>query len=68
MLRIKAEYFPDRPCVVREVAQQAKIDPCTLNRIIHGKQRPGFGPGQSAERIAEAVGWKGDVGELFKEV
>lgn len=68
MLLIEREYFPKNPLVVREVAKNAGISRETLSRIISGKQKPGYGEGQSAERIAHAVGWTGDVRELFAEV
>lgn len=66
MLRIKQEYFCNKP-TVRETARNAGVEPETLSRIINGKQAPGYGEGQSAERIARAVGWTGDVRALFEE-
>ena len=53
---------------MREIASDANIAPETLSRIVAGKQRPSFAPGGSAERIAEAIGWEGDVADLFEEV
>ena len=67
MLRIEQDYFRSRP-TIRETAQRAGIAPETLSRIVSGKQSPGYGDGQSAERIAQAVGWTGDVRELFEEI
>ena len=67
MLRIEQDYFRNKP-TVRETACKAGIAPETLSRIISGKQAPGYGEGQSAERIAQAVGWTGDVHALFEEV
>lgn len=66
-LLIKQRYFSDR-LTIHDAAQMAGIAPETLNRIVNGKQTPGYGEGQSAERIARAVGWTGDVRELFAEV
>lgn len=68
MLLIEREYFPRSPLVVREVAENAGIARETLSRIISGKQSPSFAEGGSAERIAQAVGWTGDLRELFAEV
>lgn len=68
MLMIERIYFPKRPLAVCDVAQRANVAPETLSRIIGGKQSPGYGEGQSAERIAAAVGWTGDVHALFAEV
>lgn len=67
MLRIEQEVFRKNP-TIREVAHKAGIAPETLSRIINGKQAPGYGEGQSAERIAWAVGWTDDIHELFAEV
>ena len=67
LLRIKARYF-NRRMTARAVAREAQLEPETFYRIINGKQRPGFGAGQSAERIAKALDWTGDVRELFEEV
>lgn len=50
-----------------EIAAKAQLRPETFSRIVHGKQSPSFRPGGSAERIAEAVGWQGDVRALFEE-
>ena len=66
MLVIRRVFFPKTKSV-RAVARDAGIAPETLSRIIAGKQQPGFGKGQSAERIAAAVGWTGDVHALFAE-
>jgi len=66
MLQIRYEIFA-RELSVREVARLAHLTPETISRIIHGHLRPGFGPGQSAERIAAAVDWDGDLQELFAE-
>lgn len=66
MLKIE-KLLSERP-TIRAVADRAEIDPATLSRIIHGKQTPGYGEGQSAERIAQAVGWTGNVRDLFEEV
>ena len=68
MLLIERDYFPKNQLVIREIAQKANVAPETLSRIISGKQSPGFGEGQSAERIAKAVGWTGDVHALFEEI
>ena len=51
-----------------DIAESADVAPETLSRIINGKQAPGYGEGQSAERIARAVGWTGDIHELFAEM
>ena len=67
MLRIEREFFRNKP-TIRETAQKAGIAPETLSRIVSGKQSPGYGEGQSAERIAQAVGWTGDVHALFEEI
>ena len=67
MLRIKKEYFRENP-TIREVADKSELSTSTLSRIVNGKQSPGFGEGQSAERIACALGWTGDPAELFAEV
>lgn len=67
MLRIEREFFRNKP-TIRETAHKAGIAPETLSRIVNGKQAPGYGEGQSAERIAQAVGWTGDVHALFAEV
>lgn len=67
MLRIKKEFFQSR-LSARETAQRAGVSPETLCRIVNGKQSPGYGEGQSAERIAQAVGWTGEVRALFEEV
>ena len=51
------------------LAELAGINRVTLNRFIHEKQTPGYGPGGAAERIASAMkefGWSGSVRELFK--
>ncbi len=66
MLKIE-KLLSERP-TIRAVADSAEIDPATLSRIIHGKQAPSFREGGSAERIAKAIGWTGEVSELFKEV
>ena len=68
MLRIERDYFPKQPQRVREIAGKAGVARETLSRIINGKQQPGFGEGQSAERIAKALGYVGDPRELFEEV
>ena len=69
MLRIEREYFPKNPLLIRDVAEKASIAPETLSRIIGGKQSPGYGEGQSAERIAAALDWPIDrAAELFEEV
>lgn len=68
MLRIERDYFRNKP-TIRETAHKADIAPETLSRIISGKQAPGYGKGQSAERIAAALGWPTDrAAELFEEV
>ena len=66
MLRIRHDYFVNR--TIKETAQTAGVEPETLSRIVNGQQRPGFGQGQSAERIAQALGFEGDPRELFEEV
>ena len=66
MNQLKIELFKKQLKGV-EVARRAEVAPETMSRIINGKQMPGFKRGQSAERIAEAVGWTGDVHDLFKE-
>ena len=68
MLVIEREYFKKPPFAMKDVAQRAGIAPETLSRIVSGKQKPGFGKNKSAERIAKAVGWKGDIRALFAEV
>ena len=67
MLQIKYEAFRQN-LTNREISKRAEISEESLSRIISGKQSPGFKRGQSAERIARAVGWKGDVRALFAEV
>lgn len=67
MLRIKQEYFNNR-MTLRAVAREARIEPETMSRIVNGQQAPGYGAGQSAERIAKALGWTGDIRSLFEEV
>lgn len=66
MLVIEQVFFNKQPSM-REIANRAGIAPETLSRIVNGKQTPGYGEGQSAERIARAVGWTGDIRELFAE-
>ena len=67
MLRIFFEMHELRLTGI-EVAERAGIAPETLSRIMNGKQKPGYGAGGSAERIAQAVGYTGDPHELFKEI
>ena len=66
MLRVKT-FFVGRP-TIRETAQRAGLAPETLSRILNGRQSPSFAEGGSAERIAQALGWQGDVRELFEEL
>jgi len=68
MLLIEQKYFPKNPLAVQDVARKAGIARETLSRIISGKQSPSFAEGGSAERIAQAIGWTGDVHELFEEI
>ena len=49
-----------------DVAKRASITPETLSRIVNGKQKPGYGAGGSAERIAQAIGYTGDMATLFE--
>ena len=67
MLVIEKLYFPKERLSVAGVARKAQIDPATMSRIIHGKQKPGYGKNKATERIAAALGWKGDVRALFSE-
>lgn len=67
MLQIKKLFFHVNPSV-RQIARDSGLEPETVSRIINGRQRPSFAPDGSAERIAKAVGWQGDVRELFEEV
>ena len=67
MLRIERDYFLPRVSVV-SVAKKAGIDPATLSRIVHGKQKPSLWAGGSGERIADALGYEGPLRELFEEV
>ena len=53
---------------MRKIADEAGIAPESLSRIVAGKQQPSFAPGGSAERIAGAIGWRGDPADLFREV
>jgi len=66
LLRIKKMFFHDNPSI-REIARAAELQPETVSRIINGHQKPSFAPNGSAERIARALGWKGDVRALFVE-
>lgn len=67
MLNIQMELFK-RELRKNEVAERAGIAPETLSRLAAGKQKPSYAPGGSAERIARAIGYEGDVHELFAEV
>jgi len=67
MLRIRWEMY-EGGLLTNDIAERAGIAPETLSRIVNGKQAPGYGEGQSAARIAKAVGWSGDVHALFKEI
>lgn len=60
------QIFNDSP-TIRKVARATGLEPETVSRIIHGKQKPSFAEGGSAHLIASALGWKGDVRELFEE-
>ena len=61
MLRVKYEAFK-YGLTNREISEEY------VSRIMLGKQRPGYKHGQSAERIARAIGWKGNPTELFEEI
>ena len=67
MLTIEKMFRPPCGITVPELAARVGLHPATLSRIVRGKQKPSFAPGASAERIAEALGWEGDVRELFAE-
>lgn len=64
MLRIKRELF-ERGITQAEVCRRAHVNPASLSRIVAGKE-PAYT--ERGARIAEAIGWTGDPGELFKEV
>ena len=67
MLKIEHDYFQPR-ISIRSVAKEAGIEPETLSRIIHGKQKPSLWKGGSGERIAAALGYDGPLRELFEPV
>lgn len=48
-----------------EAARRAKVNATSFSRIVNGKEPPYPYRGQ---RIADALGWKGDPAELFEEV
>ena len=66
-MKIKQLLMNDKP-TLREVARAAELEPESFYRIVNGKQQPSFAEGRSAERIAKAMGWSGDVRDLFEEV
>lgn len=47
-----------------DLAKAAKVTPSTMCRIENGRADP-WQP--EAERIAKALGWQGNVAELFRE-
>ena len=67
MLRIFWEMY-EEGLPSTEVARRAGIDPATLSRIANGKQKPGYGKGGSAERIAQAIGYDGNPADLFEDI
>lgn len=67
MKRIERE-MKERGITQTALAEETGIHRVTVNRIIGGKQAPGFGEGQSAERIAQAIGYAGDLHALFEEI
>lgn len=64
MLKLKQEL--DRLRISQsECARRAGINQTSVSRIVNGKE-PAFP--HRGKRIADAIGWKGDPDELFKEV
>lgn len=64
MLRIAKE-LADQGKTRADVARATGMHPSTVGQIVAGRMKPY--PGQAA-KIADALGWKGDIAELFEEV
>lgn len=68
MLRLKLEMVK-KDLTNRQVANDAQIAECTLSNILRGKQHARMGRGDTAERIALAIGWPiSRKEELFEEI
>ena len=64
MLRIKLEL--DRLHISQaKLARMADVNQVSISRIVNGLE-PAFP--QRGKRIADAIGWEGDLAELFEEV
>lgn len=64
MLRIERELF-ERHMSQAECARLASVNQTSMSRIVRGKE-PAF-PNRG-KRIADALGWEGEVSKLFEEV
>lgn len=64
MLRIKQELYRQRMSQA-ECARLASVNQTAFCRIVNGKE-PAYP--KRGQRIADALGWKGDPAELFEEV
>jgi transcriptional regulator with XRE-family HTH domain len=64
MKRVKKALL-DSGMTQKELAERAGIDAAALSRIVNGRTVVYHG---WASRIAEALGWTGEVEELFEEV
>ena len=64
MLRIQ-QVLEERGWSQAKAARLAEVNSTSLSRIIRGVEPPYPRRGQ---RIADALGWKGDWTELFEEV
>ena len=64
MLRIQIE-LARRNMSQSECARRAGVNQTSMSRIVRGLE-PAFP--KRGKRIAEAIGWEGDLEELFQEV
>lgn len=64
MLRIK-QVLIEKHMSQAECARLASVNQTSLSRIVRGKEPPFRHRGK---RIADALGWEGEVSELFEEV
>lgn len=64
MLKLKQELYRMRMSQA-ECARLARINATSLSRIVNGLE-PAYP--HRGKRIADALGWKGEPADLFKEV
>lgn len=64
MLRLKLE-LERRNLSQAKLARLADVNQVSMSRIVNGLE-PAFP--HRGKRIADAIGWEGDPGELFEEV